>query len=61
MGEERNEYRVFMGKPERKKPLGRARVRWEDANKHSENNKRMWTKFIRPRIGTVAGLLCTLS
>jgi hypothetical protein len=30
MGEERNVYRVFMGKPERKRPLGRPRRRWED-------------------------------
>jgi hypothetical protein len=27
---ERNMYRVFMGKPERKGPLGRTRRRWED-------------------------------
>jgi hypothetical protein len=30
MGEKRNVYRVFMGKPEEKRPLGRARSRWED-------------------------------
>jgi hypothetical protein len=30
MGEERNVYRVLMGKPEGKKPLGRPRHRWED-------------------------------
>jgi hypothetical protein len=30
MGEERNVYRVSMGKPEGKKPLGRPRRRWED-------------------------------
>jgi hypothetical protein len=30
MGEERNVYRVLMGKPERKRPLGRPRHRWED-------------------------------
>jgi hypothetical protein len=30
MGEERNVYRVLMGKPERKRPLGRPRRRWED-------------------------------
>jgi hypothetical protein len=23
-------YRVFVGKPERKRPLGRPRLRWED-------------------------------
>jgi hypothetical protein len=30
MGEERNVYRVLMGKPEGKRPLGRPRHRWED-------------------------------
>jgi hypothetical protein len=30
MGEERNVYRVFMGKPEGKRPLGRPKRRWED-------------------------------
>jgi hypothetical protein len=30
MGEERKVYRVLVGKPERKRPLGRPRCRWED-------------------------------
>jgi hypothetical protein len=30
MGEERDEYRVLMGKPEGKRPLGKPRRRWED-------------------------------
>jgi hypothetical protein len=30
MGEERKVYKVLMGKPEGKKPLGRPRRRWED-------------------------------
>jgi hypothetical protein len=30
MGEERNVYKVLMGKPEGKTPLGRPRRRWED-------------------------------
>jgi hypothetical protein len=30
MREERNVYRVLMGKPEGKRPLGRPRRRWED-------------------------------
>jgi hypothetical protein len=29
MGEERNVYKVLMGKPEGKRPLGRPRHRWE--------------------------------
>jgi hypothetical protein len=31
IGEERNVYKVLMGKPEGKRPLGRLRRRWEDA------------------------------
>jgi hypothetical protein len=30
MGEERNMYRVLMGKPEGKRPLGKPRRKWED-------------------------------
>jgi hypothetical protein len=30
MGEGRGVYRVLMGKPEGKRPLGRPRCRWED-------------------------------
>jgi len=32
-GERRGEYRVLVGKPEGKRPLGRPRRRWEDYNK----------------------------
>jgi hypothetical protein len=30
MGEKRNEYRLLVGKPEGKRPLGRPRCRWVD-------------------------------
>jgi transcription termination factor 2 len=30
MGEKRNAYRLFVGKPEEKRPLGRTRRRWVD-------------------------------
>jgi hypothetical protein len=30
MGEKRNVYRLLVGKPERKRPLGRPRRRWMD-------------------------------
>jgi hypothetical protein len=30
MGERRGVYRVLVGKPEGKRPLGRSRCRWED-------------------------------
>jgi hypothetical protein len=33
MGEGRGEYRVLVGKPEGKRPLGRSRRRWEYNNK----------------------------
>jgi hypothetical protein len=29
-GERRGAYRILMGKPEEKRPLGRPRSRWED-------------------------------
>jgi hypothetical protein len=32
MGEKRNAYRVLEAKPERKRPLGRPRHRWDDDN-----------------------------
>jgi hypothetical protein len=30
VGQERNAYRILVGKPEGKRPLGRPRRRWED-------------------------------
>jgi hypothetical protein len=30
MSDKRNAYRIFMGNPEGKRPLGRPRHRWED-------------------------------
>jgi hypothetical protein len=33
MGEERKVYKVLVGKPEGKRPLGRPRGRWEDGIK----------------------------
>jgi hypothetical protein len=29
-GEKRNAYRIFVGKPEEKRPLGRLRCNWKD-------------------------------
>jgi hypothetical protein len=33
MGEERKSYKVLVGKPEGKTPLGRTRCRWKDGNR----------------------------
>jgi hypothetical protein len=33
MGEKRNAYRLLVGKPEGKRPLGRPRCRWVENNK----------------------------
>jgi hypothetical protein len=33
MGERRDVYRVLVGRPEGKRPLGRPRRRWEDSTK----------------------------
>jgi hypothetical protein len=30
MGNKRNAYRILVGKPDEKRPLGRHRLRWED-------------------------------
>jgi hypothetical protein len=30
MGEKRNAYRIFVGMPEGKRPLGRPKLRWMD-------------------------------
>jgi hypothetical protein len=59
MGEGRNVYRVWMGKPEGKGPLGRPRRRWEDGVKMDlrEIGWGVWSGFTWLRIGTVGGLL----
>jgi hypothetical protein len=40
LGDKRNAYRILLGKPEGKRPLGRLRRRWED-------NIRMDLRYIR--------------
>jgi hypothetical protein len=59
MGEGRNVYRVLVGKPERKRPLGRPRRRWEDGIKMdlTEIGWGMWSGFNWLRIGIFGVLL----
>jgi hypothetical protein len=61
MGETRNPYRILVGKPEGKRPLGRPRSRWVDDIKMDlrEINGMVWTGWIWLRIGTSGGLLYT--
>jgi hypothetical protein len=41
-GEERGVYRVLVGKPEGKRPMGRPRRRWEDNIKTGSLGSGMW-------------------
>jgi hypothetical protein len=48
--EKRNAYRLLVGKPEGKRPLGRSRRRWVDNIRMDLGV--MWTGFVWLRIGT---------
>jgi hypothetical protein len=57
-GEKRNAYRILVGKPEEKRPLGRARRRWVDNIKMDLRYDRIvWIGLIWLRIWTSIGLL----
>jgi hypothetical protein len=58
MGQGRNVYRVLVGKPERKRPLGRPRRSWEDGLK-MDPKEIGWggSGFIWLRMGIFDGLL----
>jgi hypothetical protein len=60
-GEKRNAYRIVVGKPEGKRPLGRPSRRWVNNIKMDlreiEWDGMGWTGSIRLRIGTSGGLL----
>jgi hypothetical protein len=53
-GEKRNAYRLLVGKPEGKRPLGRLRRRWVD---NIRMDGVMWTELVWLRIGTGGELL----
>ena len=57
MGERSGVYSFFVGKPERKRPLGRPRRRWEDNIKMDLQkwDVGVWTGSSWLRIGTVGG------
>jgi hypothetical protein len=59
MGEKRNVYRLLVGKPEGKRPLGRPRRRWIDNIKIDllEIDWVVWIGLVWPRIGTGGELL----
>jgi hypothetical protein len=46
MGERKCVYRVLMGKPERKRPLGRPRHRWDDNIKVDLQESGMWGRIL---------------
>jgi hypothetical protein len=59
MREGRGAYRILVGRPEGRKPLGRPRHRWEDNFKMDlqEVGWGAWTGLIWLRIGTGGGLV----
>jgi len=60
VGDRRGVYRVWVGKPEGKRPLGRSRRRWEDNIKidlREVGCGRVWTAASWLRIGTGGGHL----
>jgi hypothetical protein len=59
MGEGGGAYRVLVGRPEGRRPLGRPRRRWEDNIKwiFKKWDRGAWTGLIWLRIGTGGGVL----
>ena len=60
MGEGRGVYRVLVGKPEGRRPLGRPRCKWEDSIRMDLFGKwdvGVWTGWSWLRIGTGGGHL----
>jgi hypothetical protein len=60
MGEERKVFKVLVGKPKGRKPLGRPRRRWKDGVRMDLNEIGLgggWIGFDWLRTGTGGGLL----
>jgi hypothetical protein len=59
IGEERKVYKVLVGKPEGKRPLGRPRRMWEDGIRIDLREIGLWVRigFDWLRTGTGGGLL----
>jgi hypothetical protein len=59
MGEGRGAYRIWVGRPEGRRPLGRLRRRWQNNIKMDLQvvGRGAWTGLIWLRIGTGGGLL----
>jgi hypothetical protein len=57
MGERRGVYRVLVGKPEGRRPLGRPRCRWEDNIKTDLRDVGVCTGLGWLRVGTGGGRL----
>jgi hypothetical protein len=59
MNGEKNAYRILVGKPEGKRPLGRARRRWVDNIKWTLErlDEMVWIGLTWLRIGTSRGRL----
>jgi hypothetical protein len=59
IGEERKVYKVLVGKPEGKRPLGRPRLRWEDGIRMDlkVSGWGMWIGFDWLKIGTGGEIL----
>jgi hypothetical protein len=56
MGDKRNAYRIFVGKPKGTRPLGRPRRRWVDKWILERQDGMGWIGSIWLRIGTSGGL-----
>jgi hypothetical protein len=62
MWKKRNAYRILVGKPEGKRPLGRHRRRWKNNIKidlKEREHRAVWTGFFWLRVGNSGGLLPT--